>query len=64
MAKQDVVNLITNIYEALNTLELRGYKNCKTYSNCMDAIQKLSIEVTSLIPDDEPENVEEQVNIQ
>lgn len=39
------IDILTQIYAALDTLVLKGYENCKTYSNCMDALASIISEM-------------------
>lgn len=38
-------NKLTMLYQALDTLTVEGYKNCKTYSNCMEFIAQMIQEI-------------------
>ena len=60
MDKKSTLSLVKDIYEALNTLEVKGYNNCKTYTNCMDAINKLFSELNEILPDDISDNHTEE----
>lgn len=48
MTKQEICLNLRNIYDALDTLNLKGYANCKTYANCMDALMVIIDEVNKL----------------
>lgn len=63
MDRQSILKLTQDIYEALNTLEIKGYNNCKTYSNCMDALNRLFSELNETLPDNKNENSMEDKNV-
>lgn len=48
MKKEEISQSICDIYNALNTLSVKGYNDCKTYSNCMELLNKLVSEIMNL----------------
>lgn len=47
MNKEDLITQVNKIYQALNTISVRGYGDVKTLGNCLDAMQELSKNVNS-----------------
>lgn len=43
----DNLSYLKEIYSALDTLQLTGYVNCKTYSNCMEALNLVINNITN-----------------
>lgn len=47
MNKEDLITQVNKIYQALNTISVRGYGDIKTLGNCLDAIQELAKNINS-----------------
>ena len=47
MNKEDLIIQVNKIYQALNTISVRGYGDVKTLGNCLDAMQELAKNVNS-----------------
>lgn len=47
MNKEDLIMQANKIYQALNTISVRGYGDIKTLGNCLDAMQELAKNITS-----------------
>lgn len=45
------------LYQALNTLTISGYRDCKTYANCMEFLAQI-IQECEPQPQPQPEEVE------
>ena len=39
---------IEKVIEALDTISMSGYKDCKTYSNCIEALTTVKEQISSL----------------
>ena len=47
MNKEDLIIQANKIYQALNTISVRGYNDIKTFGNCLDAMQELIKNISS-----------------
>lgn len=47
------------LYQALNTLTISGYRDCKTYANCMEFLAQI-IQECELEPQPEEEKADEE----
>lgn len=55
MDKEKIINRIIEIYSALNTLNVKGYNEAKTYSNAMDALREVVNEIDNNLYDTQDE---------
>lgn len=42
---------LTALYQALDTLTITGYKDCKTYANCMEFLAQIIQETEEEVSD-------------
>lgn len=48
MNKEKIAQSICDVYNALDTLTIKGYTGCKTYTNCMETLKSLVTEIMNL----------------
>lgn len=48
MNQKQISQSICDVYNALDTLTIKGYIDCKTYTNCMETLRSLVTEVMNL----------------
>lgn len=53
MNKQEICQSVCDVYNALNTIRLSGYKDCKTFTNCMESLNNIVNEIIDLQVEEE-----------
>ena len=48
MEKEIIIENLNKICSALDTISVSGYRDCKTYTNCIEALQTIKEQVSNL----------------